>query len=96
VADVLLGYREQLTGRRCLTTILSGVSHWQVLWALRDSSRTPESDIPVQLFAAINPAAATTEEAPVPPWRKILFETGQYNNVISLSISYQFKGRRNW
>jgi len=30
------------------------------------------------------------------PWRKILFEWGQYNNVLSLSLSYQFKGRRNW
>lgn len=30
------------------------------------------------------------------PWRKILFEWGQFNNVMSLSISYQFKGRKNW
>jgi len=31
-----------------------------------------------------------------PAWRKILFEVGQFNNVLSLSLSYQFKGRRNW
>jgi len=30
------------------------------------------------------------------PWRKILFEVGQFNNVLSLSVSYQFKGRKNW
>ncbi len=29
-------------------------------------------------------------------WRKIFFEWGQYNNVMSLSVSYQFKGRKNW
>jgi hypothetical protein len=29
-------------------------------------------------------------------WRKILFEVGQYNNVLSLSVSYQFKGKPDW
>jgi hypothetical protein len=32
--------------------------------------------------------------APYPPgYRKILFEWGQYNNVLSLSLSWDFKGR---
>jgi len=30
------------------------------------------------------------------PWRTFLFERGQFNNVLSLSVAYQFKGRRNW
>lgn len=30
------------------------------------------------------------------PWRTFLFERGQFNNLLSLSVSYQFKGRKNW
>lgn len=30
------------------------------------------------------------------PWRKIFFEWGQYNNMMSLSLAYQFKGRKNF
>ncbi|MBL7138388.1 MAG: PorT family protein, partial [Bacteroidales bacterium] len=95
-ADVLLGYQEQVDGqevpndypfRRVTLAGIVGASgyitkHLKATFRFNYSLLSIRHPQPVEVRPTV--------------WRKILFEWGQYNNVMSLSVAYQFKGRRNW
>ena len=94
-ADILLGYSEQGDGqevpnrypfRRVTLSGIVGVSGY-ITRHLKATFRFNYS-----LLSLRQPQPDRRPEA----WRKVLFEWGQYNNVLSLSVSYQFKGRKNW
>jgi len=94
-ADILLGYNEEVDGsevpndypfRRITLAGIVGASGY-ITKHLKATFRFNYS-----LLSLRQPQPGGGPEA----WRKILFEWGQYNNVMSLSLSYQFKGRRNW
>jgi len=94
-ADILLGYSEQGDGqevpnrypfRRVTLSGIVGVSGY-ITRHLKATIRFNYS-----LLSLRQPQPDRRPEA----WRKVLFEWGQYNNVLSLSVSYQFKGRKNW
>ena len=93
--DVLLGYSEQGDGqevpnkypiRRVTLAGILGVSGY-ITRHLKATFRMNYSLLSLRV---------PVDNPPAPPWRKIFFEVGQYNNVLSLSLSYQFKGRKNW
>ena len=93
--DVLLGFNEEIDGsevpndypfRRITLAGIVGASVY-ITKHLKATFRFNYS-----LFSLRQPQPDRRPEA----WRKILFDWGQYNNVLSLSVSYQFKGRRNW
>ncbi|MBC8314924.1 MAG: PorT family protein [Bacteroidetes bacterium] len=93
--DVLLGFNEEVDGsevpndypfRRVTLAGIVGVSGY-ISRHLKATFRFNYS-----LFSLRQPQPDRRPEA----WRKVLFDWGQYNNVLSLSVSYQFKGRRNW
>jgi len=96
-ADVLLGYNEERDGsevpnyfpfRRVTLSGIIGASGY-ITKHLKATFRFNYS-----LLSLRQPDPP--DHKPPDVWRKILFEKGQYNNVLSLAISYQFKGRRNW
>ena len=94
--DVLLGYSEQGDGqevpniypfRRVTLSGIVGASgyitrHLKATFRFNYSLLSLREPQPAGDFPSV--------------WRKIFFEWGQYNNVLSLSLSYQFKGRKNW
>jgi len=92
--DVLLAYSEQYDGlevpndyplRRVTLSGIIGAAGF-ITSRLKATFRFNYS-----LLSIREPQPA--DKLPVPPWRKIFFEYGQYNNVLSLSLSYQFRGR---
>ena len=94
-ADILLGYSEQGDGqevpnrypfRRVTLAGIVGASGY-ITRHLKATFRFNYSLLSLRQPSPENRGT---------PWRKILFEVGQYNNVMSLSVAYQFKGRRNW
>ncbi|MFH1296831.1 MAG: porin family protein [Bacteroidota bacterium] len=96
VADILLGYSEQWDGqespniypfRRVTLAGIVGASGY-ITRHLKAAFRFNYSLLSLR---QLQPPGEGGK-----PWRKILFEVGQFNNVMSLSLSYQFKGRRNW
>ena len=95
-ADILLGYNEEVDDsevpnkypfRRVTLSGIVGVSGF-INRHLKATFRFNYS-----LLSLRQPQPAGSRGA---PWKKFLFEWGQFNNVLSLSISYQFKGRKNW
>lgn len=94
--DVLLGYQEQVDGQevpnqyplRAIT--LSGIvgASGYITKHLKATFRFNYSLLSIRQPQPYNSRP--------PAWRKILFEVGQFNNVMTLSLSYQFKGRKNW
>ncbi len=95
-ADVLLGYQEQIDGaevtnkypfRGVTLAGILGVSGY-ITKHLKATFRFNYS------LLSLRQSIPTEEQGKF--GRKILFEWGQFNNVLSLSVAYQFKGRRNW
>jgi len=93
VADVLLGYQEQVDGqevpnkypfREVTLAGIVGVSGY-ITKHLKATFRFNYSLLSLRQL-----------EPQANPWKNFLFERGQFNNVMSLSVAYQFKGRRNW
>lgn len=94
--DVLLGYSEQGDGnevpnkypfRRVTLTGIIGASGY-ITRHLKATFRWNYSLLSLRQPQAPGDRGKT--------WRKIFFEVGQFNNVLSLSLSWQFKGRHNW
>lgn len=95
-ADVLLGYQEQTDGselpnlypfRAVTLTGIVGVSGY-INRHLKATFRFN--------YSLLSLRQPQPEGEGGVPWRTFLFERGQFNNVLSLSVSYQFKGRKNW
>ncbi len=94
-ADILLGYNEEVDEsevpnkyplRRVTLSGIVGVSGY-ITKHLKATFRFNYS-----LLSLRQPQPDRRPDV----WRKILFEWGQFNNVMSLSLSYQFKGRKHW
>jgi len=93
-ADILLGYSEQRDGqevpnkypfRRITLAGIVGASGY-ITRHFKATFRFNYSLISLRIPVDDPPSV----------WRKILFEVGQYNNVLSLSVSYQFNGKQYW
>lgn len=89
--DVLLGYKESLDGqevpekypfRHVTLAGIVGVAGY-ITHHLKATFRFNYSLLSIRV----------PQENPPSVWRKILFEAGQYNNVMSLSLSWDFKYR---
>jgi hypothetical protein len=92
-ADVLLGYQEQNNGLEVpnqypfRTITLSGIigASGYITSNLKATFRFNYSLLSLR---QTQPPGQRGQ-----PWRKFLFEVGQFNNVLSLSLSWQFKKR---
>lgn len=94
-ADVLLGFQEQVDGSEVPEEYpVRQVALAGILGA--SGYITKHLKVTFRFNYSLLSLRKPQSESWPPVWRKIFFETGQYNNVLSLFLSYSYKGREHW